>query len=312
MSEKHVFILDEVLILYLQKEDGSIFVDASNFELQAKYACLQLEGWDEEVGPVALFREGDEVFISSLTVTEVEQGVPLDQIREGTEAQRRHLTWYQLLFGAQPTKLEGSGFQALVEWKLEAQGSLLVPRVTVDMNRAVETGKGEYLLLFLWKVFQKAGWYPAAETGKVRITALEGPHQGKLRVPPPEIEPRDLFNSMVAHGWRWKVDYSDASAEEEHRWFFQDFVTRIFVALMCGRPVHFEDKVYSVPIEDWGGVVSGMTVTFPDKASEAEAHGALSEMVGKVEDHIATSGRLVTIVSDDENGLVIGIKGYEQ
>jgi hypothetical protein len=103
------------------------------------------------------------------------------------------------------------------------------------------------------------------------------------------IDPEQLFDTFLRHGLSWEVDYSQATVEEAFRWFKWDLVFRCIRALAKGLPVKFLDKEYRF---------TGM-------------HEENMKIVGQLEDDIVYSGRMITLTSDDENGVVIGVGGYE-
>lgn len=121
----------------------------------------------------------------------------------------------------------------------------------------------------------------------IKIKCLTGPHAGQARTPPPEMAPAELFASLVRHGWIWEVDYSAATEQEVLLWFRAELYARIMRALNARRPVTFMDRFHLVLGDD------------PNVVAQ------------KLEDDIVSSGRLVTIDSDDEKGLAIGVRGYE-
>jgi hypothetical protein len=101
-------------------------------------------------------------------------------------------------------------------------------------------------------------------------------------------DPMALFAAAVHHGWNWETDYSQASDAEQHVWFWADFVARVMRALERGLPVRFLGREY-----------------------RAESADELEEVAGRLEDDIVESGRLISIDSDDENGVVVGVRGWE-
>lgn len=103
------------------------------------------------------------------------------------------------------------------------------------------------------------------------------------------MDPSTLFESFTRHGWDWSVDYGSATEEETLLWFRVEFATRAIRALRAGRPVFFLGRKF-----------------------EAEEKEDVLEVAGRLEDEIVASGRVITIDSDDETGLVIGVRGYEQ
>jgi len=117
----------------------------------------------------------------------------------------------------------------------------------------------------------------------IKVTILSGSYAGRTRAMPDDVDPAALLQSFLQHGWDWRVDYSEATPEEEWAWGRQDLVARFLRALKRGLPVTFLGKEYR-------GI----------------------EKAQALEDAIAGSGRMVTIERDDEDGLVIVAKGWEQ
>jgi len=102
------------------------------------------------------------------------------------------------------------------------------------------------------------------------------------------MDPAGMFGSLVKHGDQWKTDYSAGTEEEVFLWFRSEIVARIIRALQQGRPVKFLDQEFRLA-----------------------QGGDLYSMGQTIEDVIVTSGRLITINSDDEKGFIIGVVGYE-
>ncbi len=123
----------------------------------------------------------------------------------------------------------------------------------------------------------------------IRITLLTGLFAGRTREMPASMDPAGMFTSLIRHGDQWKVDYTAGTEEEVFLWFRAEIVARIIRALQDGRPVRFLDQEFRL-----------------------EPGGDLLSMGQTIEDIVASSGRLITIDSDDEKGLVIGVRGYEQ
>ena len=122
----------------------------------------------------------------------------------------------------------------------------------------------------------------------VIIKALSGPFAGKEKELFPYENPMGFFTSMYRHGWRWESDYSRATQEEIVRIFRAEIIVRLMRALFAGLPVIFMNKTWHAG----------------DK-SEVE------KMAQEIEMAIVESGMMITIESDDENGLVIGVRNYE-
>ena len=122
----------------------------------------------------------------------------------------------------------------------------------------------------------------------IKITITSGPLAGRTRAMPAEMNPHEMFASLTAHGDQWSVDYSAATEEEVFLWFRAELITRIVRALQEGWPVKFLDQEFHL-----------------------EAGGDLYSVGQTIEDVIVASGRMITIDSDDEEGLVVGVRGYE-
>ncbi len=114
----------------------------------------------------------------------------------------------------------------------------------------------------------------------IKMTLLTGKYAGQTRNVTNE-DPAELFGSLLEHGWKWEVDYSQSTYEEELLWGAQDIGARAVRALMNDRTVTFMDKMYR-----------GL------------------DSAGDLEDAIVASGRMVTVGKDDASGLVIEVKGY--
>ena len=137
----------------------------------------------------------------------------------------------------------------------------------------------------------------------IRIKCLTGPFAGRVReflgtrlIDPrtgeagEEINPHSLFASFRLHKWSWEVDYSEATQEETVAWFRADLAARSLRALERGLPVKFMGREYRVGPGE-----------------------SVLEVAGRLEDAIVSSGRMITLDADDEeNGVVIGVRGWEQ
>ncbi|MBU2260179.1 hypothetical protein KKC44_06295, partial [Patescibacteria group bacterium] len=82
---------------------------------------------------------------------------------------------------------------------------------------------------------------------------------------------------------------NQATDEEVLAWFRAELAARIIRALEDGREVKFLNQVW-----------------------HAQEGDDLQVMGQEIEDVILASGRMVIIDSDDEDGVVIGVRGYEQ
>ena len=124
----------------------------------------------------------------------------------------------------------------------------------------------------------------------IRMKMLTGPYAGEARVIPKEFDPAEFMHSLFQHGWKWEIDYSQATDEEIYFWFRQDIAIRCVRAIMADLPVKFMDRVFQTKSED------------PE---------VIKKIIGEIEDTIADSGRLITLQSDDEKGVIIAESGFE-
>lgn len=137
----------------------------------------------------------------------------------------------------------------------------------------------------------------------IKVICLDGPFAGAVRIfegtrAIDDLEkwilgeatnPSELFGSFVMYGWRWEVDYSKATDEEFLKWFAAEIMARILRALRNGLPVKFFNKIYRLSKDE-----------------------DLLKVGQEIEGAIASSKKIIFLISDDENGLVIGVKGFEQ
>ncbi len=121
----------------------------------------------------------------------------------------------------------------------------------------------------------------------IKITLLTGPFAGETREVPKNIDPLQLIMSFVYHEDEWEIDYSEATEEEILEFMKADIAGRIIKALKDGRKVYFLDKVY-----------------------EAETEEEIFEVAQEIEDDIVKSKKFITILKDDENGLIIGAANF--
>lgn len=131
----------------------------------------------------------------------------------------------------------------------------------------------------------------------IKISCLDGPWAGRVRhmvdgvsaETGTPVDPGELFTSFLQHGWRWEVDYSEATEEETFSWLRNEMAVRIIRALQEGREVKFLGRKWRV-----------------------QKNESVQDVAQDVEDAIVVSGRLISISRDDESGLVISTHGYEQ
>ena len=119
----------------------------------------------------------------------------------------------------------------------------------------------------------------------VKLQIINGQLAGAPFEVPAGLEPIPLFTFYIEEGWEWKLDVTAATSDEKKVWLRADFGARIMRALMQCRPVFYNGQVFS-------------------------SNGTLEEVfkVGqRLEDEIAADNLMVAIISDDENGLIVGV-----
>ena len=123
----------------------------------------------------------------------------------------------------------------------------------------------------------------------ITVRCFDGPYSGEVRqIFLGQVDPMSFFMSFTKHKWRWETNYSQATKEELSLFFQAEFIVRIMRALENGLSVKFLGESYQVGEND-----------------------NLMDIAQWIEDAIANSGRMITIDSDDDNGVVIGTRGYE-
>jgi len=119
----------------------------------------------------------------------------------------------------------------------------------------------------------------------IRLQLLTGPLAGSPFEVPADLNPVPLLAFYIQEGWEWKLDVTAATSSEKKAWLRADFGARIMRALMKGRPVFYNGRVFS-------------------------SDGTPEEVfkVGQgLEDSIAADNLMVAIISDDEKGLIVGV-----
>jgi len=96
-------------------------------------------------------------------------------------------------------------------------------------------------------------------------------------------DPQSLLLEFVEKHIPWEIDYTQASSEEILLWMVADMTARIIRVLQDGRLVFFFGKQYVTTKEN------------------------LLTIAQQIEDDIVASGMMVTILSDDKDGLRIGV-----
>lgn len=124
----------------------------------------------------------------------------------------------------------------------------------------------------------------------IKIKILKGKYAGVERTLPssaPDINALDLLVGLVREKEYWEIDWAQATEKEKLEWGRADMVARILRALREGRSVFFQGREYQATLEK------------------------IKDVAGEVEDAIASSGCMVSVESDDENGVRIGTRGPE-
>lgn len=136
----------------------------------------------------------------------------------------------------------------------------------------------------------------------IKIKALTGPHAGKVREVPANVPANGLLAQFLANGWEWSLDFCRATSEEKLEWGRHDMSCRAVRALARGLPVHFAGREYRLP------------EAARDPNVSAEVYKIALAQVGQAFEDDVVSSRFggVYLVSDDENGVVIGTAGSEE
>jgi len=108
---------------------------------------------------------------------------------------------------------------------------------------------------------------------------------------PLKTNPSQFIGNLFQKGIRWKIDYSKATPVEIVSWFKFDFSARCSRAIFMGLPVRFLDKTYQV--------------------IENNRELAL-KTIQQIEDDLVASKIIMSIDRDDEEGFVVGVRGYEK
>lgn len=118
----------------------------------------------------------------------------------------------------------------------------------------------------------------------IKMKILSGKYAGRENIFSLDYgDPMDLLADCVEKHISWEIDCSQASSEEILIWMAADMIARIFRALQENRPVFFFGKQYVATEENFLTVAQ------------------------QIEDDIVSSGLMVTILSDDKDGLRIGV-----
>lgn len=118
----------------------------------------------------------------------------------------------------------------------------------------------------------------------ITITLLDGPYADQTRTSA-QVEqvgenPLGLLMEFARQNWRWRLNFSQATGDEEFWWGRAHLAATCMRALAHGRTVTFKGRVY------------------------AGLHEA-----GALDDAIAGCGAYVGIASDDVSGVVIRAAG---
>jgi hypothetical protein len=121
------------------------------------------------------------------------------------------------------------------------------------------------------------------------VKLLSGPFFGEAREIPEDVSPMNFFRLLVQKNWDWRTEYSAADDEEIFHWLRAEIVARIVRALEQNRPVSFMGRSWKI-----------------------RQRCDLARITQQIEDAIVASGRNIALDSDDEKGLIIGVRGFEQ
>ena len=92
------------------------------------------------------------------------------------------------------------------------------------------------------------------------------------------MDPLQLLQSLADHGWDWSIDYTLATPGERFLWGRADLIIRSIRALRQGRPVTFNGETFQ---------------------------GFSMDIAGRLEDAMVDSGRMISLLRDDAEGVVI-------
>lgn len=126
----------------------------------------------------------------------------------------------------------------------------------------------------------------------IKITLTSGPRAGTtvvadgdiIRNPRMQVEPMELFHSLIKNDWNWEINAAQATDQEVFLWGRAHLASRIQRALSKGIPI----------------LVFGARFN-PDPSNMVE----LERTAGVIEDTIVDSGQMVTIGQDDDSTLSI-------
>ena len=120
----------------------------------------------------------------------------------------------------------------------------------------------------------------------IQIKLLSGPHAGKAYKIPPAIAPGGFLHGIYLNDWLWEIDYSRATIIETESWMKHDVTLRCIRAFTKGLTVIFLNKTY-----------------LTDSSNKTK----LKKVCLELEDAMVNSGKMISIDSDDERGVVIGV-----
>jgi hypothetical protein len=126
----------------------------------------------------------------------------------------------------------------------------------------------------------------------IKLKILNGPHVGKEYEILSMVAPGRFLHGIYLNEWLWEIDYSKAITKEKEEWMRHDIALRCIRALKNGRVVKFYGKTYRLELKD-------------DKAE-------LKKVCQELEDGMVNSGRMISIDSDNNQGVVIGVGGFEK
>jgi len=123
--------------------------------------------------------------------------------------------------------------------------------------------------------------------GNVYMTLTTGPYANQTREVTDE-DPMELMIDLIRQNMEWIIDYSKADNEQIFEWARADLANKCSHAIMLGRTVKFDGKIYQA-----------------DNLEES------IKVIDELDNAIGYGGYNVFIEKYDENGVVIGIHSIE-
>lgn len=99
------------------------------------------------------------------------------------------------------------------------------------------------------------------------------------------LNPQDILCGIAGYKWRWETDYSQATAEEQSLWSKQDLTMKVVRALAQGLPVRVLGNEY-----------------------RSESLRGAFQIAAEIEDTLLEKGQEPYLESDDDTGVIIGVR----